>query len=214
MKRSWRFYRLTHTSVGYFVHVGNCLQFWPLNGLWPSAAPEEQTDLSKTAGTGSATYTAFRDAHGLKALPQHTLIPSFTPPLPYLWLILFFFLSQNIFWSRWSKGFHLLLGYVIQGLSPWKQRSTEEQWQVGEPQQYSQRKGAPAPPTPRGHGPGVTPITTSQWDRQYRDSSGDGAEEHPWDCTKRVMGYWEEESQVGKGGGKVGLVWKNIRILG
>lgn len=75
MKRSWRFYRLTHTSVGYFVRVGNCLQFWPLN------APEEQTDISKTAGTGSATYTAFRDAHGLKALPQHTLIPSFALPM-------------------------------------------------------------------------------------------------------------------------------------
>lgn len=40
------------------------------------------------------------------------------------------FYSQSIIWFRWSNGFDLLLGYVIQGLSPQTERSTKENKQV------------------------------------------------------------------------------------
>lgn len=225
-----RFYSFTRTSVGYFVGVGNWLKFWPLNGVWPTAAPK-QTNLSKMTATGSATYTAFQEAHGLKALLQYTLIPSFTR-LHWPTYILFFFLTfllktqfdsddQMSLMYCWITGFKAYL-HEHKGA----QRSSGR---CGNPNNIPREKELPPwllperdqpvgqvwHPSPQVNGWGFMGHCTEKgYCLQGYGTLGDGGEEHLWDCTRWLMGCLEEESKVGKRGDKGGLVWKNKRIWG
>ena len=157
-------------------------------GLW---AVFDQLRLSDSRGTfwirqalaGTYSFSGSMWTKGSTTVFSFLLIPLYWPI--YAHFLPTIFNSKNIIWFQ-----RLLLGYVIEHLSLWTLRSTEQQWEVGEPQKHIQGKEASAPTSPRmGSVRGLCDIHHHQSVGEARllsrgvwDTLRSAVWEHLWDC--------------------------------